>query len=168
MILKTSFTVTREMLGPTTNGWSAMTEAEVGDMLAMASRDDLPRELAVLAVNEMAGNAGAVKGGTNDGTITEEVETGLPADGWETFAVGVEIMGMPPIAPGVQDIMSKVEVLGPLSHLSSLHRLGDQGHDPRGQRNTRRRASLSRSDGFANIGRFLHWSGHRSRRLVKQ
>ena len=40
-----------------------------------------PRELAVLAVSEMAGNAGAVKVGTNDGTITEEVETGLPADG---------------------------------------------------------------------------------------
>ena len=59
----------------------------------------------------MAGNAGAVKVGTNDGTITEEVETGLPADGWETFAVGVEIMGTPPIGPGVQDIVSKVEVL---------------------------------------------------------
>ena len=39
------------MPGPTTNGWSAMTEAEVGGMLAMASWDDLPRELAVLAVN---------------------------------------------------------------------------------------------------------------------
>ena len=59
----------------------------------------------------MAGNAGAVKVGTNDGTITEEVETGLPADGWETFAVGVEIMGTPPIRPGVQDMVSKVEVL---------------------------------------------------------
>ena len=59
----------------------------------------------------MAGNAGAVKIGTNDGTITEEVETGLPADGWETFTVGVEIMGTPPIGPGVQDIVSKVEVL---------------------------------------------------------
>ena len=51
MICKTSFTVTGEMPGPTTNGWSAMTEAEVGGMLAMASWDDLPRELAVLAVN---------------------------------------------------------------------------------------------------------------------
>ena len=51
MISKTSFTVTREMPGPTTNGWSAMTEAEVGGTLAMASWDDLPRELAVLAVN---------------------------------------------------------------------------------------------------------------------
>ena len=88
-----------------------MTEAEVGGTLAMAWWDDLPRELAVLAVNEMAGSAGAVKVGTNDGTITEEVETGLPADGWETFAVGVEIMGTPPIAPGVKDIVSKVEVL---------------------------------------------------------
>ena len=88
-----------------------MTEAEVGGSLAIASWDDLPRELAVLAVNEMAGSAGAVKVGTNDGTITEEVETGLPADGWETFAVGVEIMGTPPIAPGVQEIVSKVEVL---------------------------------------------------------
>ena len=96
-----------------------MTEAEVGGTLAMASWDCLPRELAVLAVNEMAGNAGALKGGTNDGTITEEVETGLPADGWATFAVGVEIMGTPPIAPGVKDIVSKVEVLACLATLAA-------------------------------------------------
>ena len=76
-------------------------------------------ELAVLAVNEMAGNAEAVKVSTNDGTITDEVETGLPADGWETFAVSVEIMGTPPVAPGVQDIVSKVEVLARLATLAA-------------------------------------------------
>ena len=34
-----------------------------------------------VTVSEMAANAGAVKVGTNDSTITEKVETGLPADG---------------------------------------------------------------------------------------
>ena len=34
-----------------------------------------------VTVSEMAANVGAVKVSTNDGTITEEVETGLPADG---------------------------------------------------------------------------------------
>ena len=116
-----------------------------------------------VTVSEMAANAGAVKVGTNDGTITEEVETGLPADGWATFAVGVEIMD-PPIAPRHRQRWS----FGLLGHHSSLHRLSDQGHDLLGQRNGRRQASLRRSDGFANIGRLGHRSGHRSRRLVNQ
>ena len=37
-IWKTIFTITGEMPGPTTNGWSATTEAEVGGTLAMVSR----------------------------------------------------------------------------------------------------------------------------------
>ena len=59
----------------------------------------------------MAGKAGAVKVGKNDGTITEEVETGLPADGWTTFTVGVEIAGTPPIALEVMDVAGEDDVL---------------------------------------------------------
>ena len=59
-----------------------MTKAAGGGTLATATllttRDDPPREL---AAGERAGKAGAVKVDKNDGTLPEEVETGLPADG---------------------------------------------------------------------------------------
>ena len=70
------------MPGPTTNGLSAMTKAagvsKLATAMLLATQDDPPREL---AASERAGKAGAVKVDKNNGTLPEEVEKGLPADG---------------------------------------------------------------------------------------
>ena len=66
------------MPGPTTNGWSATIKAGDGTTATLLAKwDDPPRELAVLAASEKAGKAEAVKVDKNDGTLTDEVETGL-------------------------------------------------------------------------------------------
>ena len=67
--------------------------------------------------------------------------------------------GNAPIALEVTDVAGEDDVLV-RSAASSFHRLRDQGHDLRGPGNARRRASQSRSGGFANISRLGHWSGH--------